>query len=379
MFKFLPYVLKNLRGHRVRTGMTILGAALLMFLFAFVSSVQEGLDRLTDPRRQDNRLIVFQAYRFCPSTSQLPPSYEDHIRKVSGVKEVLPIKMIVDNCRASLDTVIFHGVPVDRLQQVRQLRLLQGDWNNFLKRRDGAFVGRKIAERRRLAVGEAFTVAGRTVHVEGIFASDQPGEENLIYTHLAFLQRQGTHHPDVTVTMYEVHVDNPAQAESVGNAIDEEIRNKGEIHTDTKPQRLHYQRALSDLVELIGFTRWLGIVCVGVVAVLVANSVIMAAQDRVREHAVLQTIGFSGLRIFCLMLAESLLISVTGGILGVLACVLWLVVQPLTVSTEGVSIDFLATPELAVMSLALSVAVGIVAGLVPAWQSSRAEIVASLR
>src|SRR5262249_29544747 len=117
----------------------------------------------------------------------------------------------------------------------------------------------------------------------------------------------------------------------------------------------------------------------GVVVVLGATSVIMAAQDRVKEHAVLQTLGYSGPRIFRLMLAESLLISLAGGVVGTAACVAWLLWQPLSVSTEGVSIDFVATPALAAWGLGLAALVGLVAGAVPAWQAGRAEIVQSLR
>jgi putative ABC transport system permease protein len=383
MFKFLPYILKNLRGHRVRTVMTVLGAAVLMLLFTFVSSIREGLAKLTDPSRQDDRLIVFQAYRFCASTSQLPyPLYDDLIRKVDGVKEVIPIKVVINNCRASLDSVVFHGVPAQQLSEVRKLQFLQGDWNSFIQRRDGgAIVGRRIAERRQIEVGKPFTISGVTVNVEGIFASDQPGEENLIYTHLAFLQKQspGGHHQDLRVTMYEVHVADPARADAVAGAIDEAIRDKHVIHTDTKPQKAYYRQALADLTELIGFTQWLGIVCVGVVGVLVANSVIMAAQDRIKEHAVLQTIGYSGGRIFRLMLGESLMISLTGGLLGVLGCLAWLTWRPLTLGSEGVAVDFLASPALAAWGLGLSTIVGVFAGLVPGLQAARADIVNSLR
>lgn len=382
MFKFLPYIWKNLRGHRVRTLMTVGGAALLMVLFGFVSAIQEGLARLTDPGRQDQRLIVFQAFRFCPATSQLPfPLYENVLRKVPGVKEVLPIKVVVNNCRASLDAIVFHGVPPEKLRQVRKLTLLAGDWNAFLQRRDGgALVGRKVAERRGIVAGKPFSIAGITVNVEGIFSSEQPSEENLIYTHLAFLQPQHGAHQDLTVTMYEVHTDDQQQVEAIGKAIDDRIRAEGyPIATDTKPQRVFYGKALADLVGIVGFTQLLGFVCVGVVCVLVANSVIMAAQDRVREHAVLQTIGYSGWRIVGLMLAESLVISCAGGILGVAACFALLHWQPLSLATEGISVDILATPAIAVSGLALSLAVGIVAGIAPAWQAGRAEIVKSLR
>jgi putative ABC transport system permease protein len=382
MFKFIPYIWKNLRRHRARTVMTVGGTALLMFLFGFVTSVQEGLARLTDPSRHDNRLIVFQAFRFCPSTSQLPyPLYENEIRKVPGVKDVLPIKVIVNNCRASLDAIVFHGVPPERLRTVRHLTLLQGDWDAFERRRDGgAIVGRKVAERRAIVVGKPFTIAGMTVNVEGIFASDLAGEENLIYTHLGFLQTQAGEHQDVSVTMYEVHTDDPMTAESVGKAIDDRIRADGyPVLTDTKPQRAFYSKALADLVGLIDFIRWLGFLCVGVVGILVANSVIMAAQDRIKEHAVLQTIGYSGSRIFRMMMTESMLISVTGGGIGLLLCLGWLIWRPPTLATEGVSVDFLATPALVIWGLALSVVVGVAAGLVPAWQAARTDIVNSLR
>src|SRR5262245_39958993 len=118
MVKFVPYLLKNLFGHRVRTLLTIGGTALLMFLFLFVASVQEGLGRLLNPR--DDRLIVFQADRLCPSTSQLPLYYEEAIRAVPGVKDVLPIKIVVNNCRASLDTVVFLGTDAKKLQHAKE-------------------------------------------------------------------------------------------------------------------------------------------------------------------------------------------------------------------------------------------------------------------
>jgi putative ABC transport system permease protein len=380
MWKFLPYVWKNLLGHRVRTGMTIGGTALLMFLFSFVASIQQGLNRLLDTR--DDRLIVYQEFRICPSSSALPGWFADDIRRDPRIKEVMPVKVVVNNCRASLDTVVFHGVEPATLRKVRQFRLLQGDWSAFEQRGDGALVGRKIAERRGLAPGQPFSVASVSVQVVGVFASEEPSEENLIYTHLNLLQaHQLGHHEDRSVTLFEVHVHDPEQAMAVAKGIDENesIRKRSEIRTETRPQKVHYQRALSDLIELIDFTRWLGFLCVGVVAVLVANSVIMAVQDRVKEHAVLQTLGFSGWRIFGLMLSESLLISLIGGAIGIIGCFAWLSSRAVTVSTEGVSIDFLATPGLAASGLGLSLLVGLVAGIVPAWQAGRAEIVASLR
>jgi putative ABC transport system permease protein len=377
VFKFLPYIRKNIFGHRVRTLMTVAGTALLLFLFLFVSSIQDGLDRLLNSR--DDKLVVFQAYRFCPSSSQLPVFYEDAIRDVAGVKDVLPIKVVVNNCRASLDTVVFHGVDAKLLPRARgHFRFLSGDWSAFAARTDAALVGRRIAERRGLVAGQSFTVAGITVTVAGIFTSDVSGEENVIYTHLPLLLNN-QHHGEFHVTLFEVTLNDPQQADAVAKAIDAKIRDRFETPTETKPQKAHYQTALADLLDLIAMTRWLGVVCVGVVVVLVANSVVMAAQDRVKEHAVLQTLGYSGPRIFRLMLAESMLISLAGGVVGTAGCVAWLLWKPLSLSTEGVSIDFTASPMLAGWGIGLALFVGLVAGAFPAWQAGRAEIVSSLR
>ncbi|QDU21359.1 FtsX-like permease family protein [Urbifossiella limnaea] len=377
MLKFLPYVRKNVLGHRVRTAMTVAGTALLLFLFLFVTAIQGGLDRVLGAR--DDRLIVFQAYRFCPSSSQLPVFYADTIQGVPGVKSVLPVKVVVNNCRASLDTVVFHGVDPKLLPAVRpNLTLLAGDWGAFQARTDAAIVGRRIAERRGLRPGQSFTVAGVTVQVAGVFASDGTGEENVIYTHLNLLSNPTAHHV-YHATLFEVQLDDPEHARAVAAAIDAKLKEKFEVPTETKPQKAHYAAALADLLDLIGMTRWLGFVCVGVVVVLVANSVVMSAQDRVKEHAVLQTLGFSGPRVFSLMLAESCLISLAGGVVGTVACVAFLLWRPMTLSTEGASIDFVASPGLVASGLLLSLAVGFVAGAVPAWQAGRAEIVSSLR
>lgn len=377
MFKFFPYIRKNILGHRVRTLMTVAGTALLLFLYLFVASIQNGLDRLLNSR--DDKLVVFQAYRFCPSSSQLPVFYEQTIRDVPGVKDVLSVKIVVNNCRASLDTVVFNGVDPKLLPRTHgQIKFLAGDWAAFEGRSDAAIVGRRIAERRGLRLGQSFTVAGITVNVAGIFASETSGEENVIYTHLPLLL-YNAHHADFHVTQFEVTLHDPNQADQVAKAIDERIRDRFEIHTETKPQKAHFQNALADLMDLIAMTRWIGLVCVGVVVVLVANSVIMAAQDRIREHAVLQTLGYSGPRIFRLMLSESMFISIAGGVIGTAACITWLIMQPVSLSTEGVSIDFVASPMLAAWGIGLAALVGLLAGVVPAWQAGRREIVQSLR
>src|SRR6266705_3182825 len=111
MLRFIPYVLKCLWGHRTRTALTVSGSAVALFVFSFVGAVQEGLAHLTHDRQAERTLIVFQANRFCPSTRRLPEDYARTIAKLPGVRDVVPIKLFMNNCRASLDVVVFQGIP----------------------------------------------------------------------------------------------------------------------------------------------------------------------------------------------------------------------------------------------------------------------------
>jgi putative ABC transport system permease protein len=370
--------LKSLWRHRTRTALTVSGSAVALFVFCFVGAVQEGLARLTGDRESERRLIVFQANRFCPFTSRLPEDYARSIARVPGVKDVVPIQVFMNNCRASLDLVVFHGVPPDKLRSARDLRVVAGSWGEFEGRRDAALVGRALARRRGLGVGDKFSIGQVTVTVAGVFTAASPAEENFLYTHLEFLQRTRGLHAVGTVTQFEVLLADGADAEAAGRAIDDLFRG-GPVLTDTRPKGVFEANAVADLAELIGFARYLGYACVGLVLALVGTTTVMAVQDRVREHAVLQTLGFSGPRLFGLVVCESLLVSLAGGLLGIGAALGALAWGQLAVGTEGVTIAFTPSVRLAVTGLAVALAVGVAAGLAPAWRAARADIVASLR
>ena len=216
------------------------------------------------------------------------------------------------------------------------------------------------------------------VTVAGVFTASAPGEEQFLYTHLEFLQRTRGLNSAGTATQLEVRLADGADAEAVARRIDDEFRG-GPVQTDTRPKGVFQANAVADLAELIGLARYLGFACVGLVLALVTTTTVMAVQDRVREHAVLQTLGFTGGRVFGLVLAESLLVSLAGGLLGIGLALAVLARQNVAVGTEGVTIAFLPSAGVAATGLAVSAAVGVCAGAVPAWRAGRAEIVESLR
>ena len=224
MFRFAPYVFKSLWRHRARTLLTVSGAAVALLVFCFVGSVQEGLERLTENDDAQRTLIVFQENRFCPTSSRLPEDYARRIRKLPGVKDVMPVQVWTNNCRASLDVVVFNGAPAQQLQSARDLKLVAGGWSEFESRRDAALIGRNVAKRRNLAVGSQFSIGEVSVKVAGVFASPVPAEENLIYTNLEFLQYTRGLDSAGLVTQHEVHLTDDADPDAVARSIDEALR-----------------------------------------------------------------------------------------------------------------------------------------------------------
>lgn len=378
MGKFLPYVLKTLWRHRSRTLLTVSGSAVALFVFCFVGAVQEGMNDLGNRQEAKQSLVMFQANKFCPATSHLPQDYERKIKRVAGVREVVPIQVFTNNCRASLDVIVFYGVPPKKLRGSRDFELVSGSWEDFEQHQDSAIVGRAVAARRGLAAGDKFSIGELTVQVAGIFASHDPAEENYIYSHLEFLQRGNNEDLVGTVTQHEVLLEPGVDATAKSEEIDELFRG-GPVETDTRPKGVFQAKSLGDLTQLIGLAHYLGYACVALVLALVATTTVMSVQDRIQEHAVLQTLGFTGSRVFGLVLLESTLLSVAGGLFGVCVAMLVLAWSHLSVGAEAVTIAFRPSWSLAAWGMLVAAAVGVLAGLAPGWHAARTEIVSALR
>ncbi|HQX51744.1 MAG TPA: ABC transporter permease [Planctomycetaceae bacterium] len=378
MFKFVPYILKTLWRHRSRTILTVSGSAVALFVFCFVGAVQEGMNDLQRRQSAKGSLIVFQANKFCPATSHLPQDYDQQIARLDGVKEVFPVQVFTNNCRASLDVVVFYGVPAEKIRKARDFKLISGTWEAFEQQQDAAIVGQAVASRRRIKTGDKFSIGDLSVNVAGIYESDDPAEENYIYSHLDFLQRSKGMDLVGTVTQIEVLLNDGVDPVTRCHEIDEKFRG-GPIETDTRPKGVFQAKALGDLTQLIGMAHYLGYACVGLVLSLVATTTIMSVEDRIKEHAVLQTLGFSGPRVFWLVMTESVVLSIAGGIVGVGASMLVLKLSSLSVGAEAVTIAFTPSIQLAVTGVIVSAVAGILAGIAPAWRAASTEIVPALR
>lgn len=369
---------KQLVRHPVRTLLTVCGVAAGMFLFTAVETVQRSLARATEATAADTVLVVYRENRFCPATSRLPEHYADEIRAMPGVREVIPIQIVVNNCGASLDVITFRGVPEDELTRFApEIALIDGDLTAWERRDDAALVGEQFARRRGLNPGDRFDAVGVTVHVAGIIRSPFPQDNNVAYVKLPFLQQASKIGLGV-VTQFNVRVASSADLEPVARRIDERFKSD-QAPTNTKPEKAFFAETAGQLIELIGFTRWLGLGAVVAVVALVANAILLVVRGRVRENAVLRTLGYPGRAIMLLVVSEGGMLGLAGGILGTGMAWAFLRWQSFTMGSEGHTLAIQPDAATALVGVFAALALGVVASIHPALVAIRQPIVRSLR
>ncbi len=377
--RVIPTVLRQIVRSPIRSGLTIAGIAVAMFLFVSVESMREGVRTATRVQAEDTTLVVYRENRFCPFSSRLPQFYGDRIERLDGVKAVVPMQIHVSNCRASLDVVTFRGVPRDDLTLAIDGQVRDGSIADWQARGDAAIVGEALATRRGIKTGDRFSAAGVTVYVAGILETDHPQNRNIVWVHLPFLQevaRRGG--SGGLVTQFNVSVDDPTELETVAASIDE-IFAHDEYPTSTRPERAFVGRVARDIVELVDFAGMLAWGALAAVFALIANAIILAMQDRIRDHAVLQTLGFTGSLIGWMVVLEGAALGLAGGLAGAIAAFLTVRLGNFSLTMEGLNIEIVAGWLAPTLGIAAALTLGLLAGVVPAIRLARRDIASCFR
>jgi len=381
ILRVVPTVLKQIKRSPIRSTLTLGGISIAMFLFVVVESMQTGVKEATEMTAGETTLVVYRENRYCPFSSRLPQYYEDRIEQIDGVASVVPIQIHVSNCGASLDVVTFRGVPRDSIEHAiaKDGVIVDGSISDWKKRGDGAIVGSALAKRRGIKVGDRFSAAGIDVFVAGIQETDQAQDKNAAIVQLPFLQEAARKGGTGTiVTQFNVHVENPNELDLVASSIDDAFAHN-EHPTSTFPEKAFVGRAARDIVHLAEVAGILAWGALAAVFALVANAVVLSMRDRVRDHAVLQTLGYTGWLIGWMVLLEGATIALIGGIIGGIAAFVTVQLGQFTMTMEGVNIEMATGPSAAVMGVVLALGLGLFAAFVPALRLARTDIATCFR
>lgn len=369
---------RDLARRRGRTFATLLGAALAVFLFTTIESLASGLDAALDADSAQRGLVVYRKNRYCPQTSRLPEAFTATIASIPGVASVSPKRLYMNNCRTNLDLVLFVGVDPGAFLGGGAIEIRQGERARFESDAGSALVGADFAARRGVHVGDTFHFGEIEVKVAGIVESADPVENDAIYTHLSYLQRRVDDGETGSVTQFDVRVAEDADPDSVASAIDARFATT-DTPTETFSRREFLARATGELRSLVEFARWFGIACVLVLCVLLANTSLLSASERSREHAVLLAIGYRPGHVAAVVLLEAIFLAALGALLGAVAAFLLATFHRVTIGIEGVPIALDSSLLVHAESAALALLSCAIAASLPATLAARLPVAHALR
>ena len=382
--KILKLIFKNTLRHKLRTLLTIVGISIAVIAFGLLRTVVTAWYSSVEASSA-NRLITRQAVSFI---FPLPYAYLEKIKQVPGVKEVTfanwfgGIYIDRSNFFARL------GVDADTYFDVYNEFLLPKDeLETFKKERNSCVLGVDIANKYHLKIGDVMTLEGDIypgrweLVVRGIykpkFKSTDATQMLFHWDYIDERMKQEMPGRAGDVGWYVVLINDASKAASISQQIDGLFKNSP-AETKTETENTFQQGFIQSSSAIITSMNFISFVIIGIIMLVLGNTMIMSARERTREYAVLKTLGFSGKHLAGIIMGESLLISILGGGLGLF------LTYPIVAGfglfiPKGMFPVFEVEPITVILAVSAALLIGIAAALFPIQRALRTQIVEGFR
>lgn len=368
-------ILRNMSRRKVRTGLTIFGIVVGIFAVTVMGSMTEYFNSLIDNARQGagEAIIVTPkgGIRATLSTADI-----GRIERVQGVKAAVPQ---VATFYGSLGSVSFGppdqvlGIPPEQILDLwSNDDLAQGRW---LQRGDTyqMVVGSNIAKKEKLKLGSVLEWREKNWEIIGLLKETQTAPDGWLIAPMDIVQKT-IKRPDL-ISQINVIPEDTAQATALVAKIKDQVSN---VNVQTLDQQLDaIEQGLAVFNAILLSSAVLAAIIGGLAVV---NTMIMSVSERTPEIGLKKAIGATNRNIISEFLLEAAVIGLLGGAIGFLLG--WGVAALLNLAASealGGAEIFKITPRLAAVAIGFAVTLGIVAGLLPAWNASRLDPVVALR
>lgn len=382
--KILKLILKNPLRHKLRTVLTILGIAIAVIAFGLLRTVVTawyvGVEGASA-----NRLITRQAVSFI---FPLPYSYRDKIAQVDGIEIVTFANW-------------FGGVYIDKNQFFARIAadaqtifdvyseflISKEELETFKKERNSCVLGEAIAKQYNLKIGDVMTLEGDIYPgtwdfvVRGIYRPrDKTTDASQMIFHWDYVnERMKEEMPTRAgdVGWYIEKINDPSKSAMISEKIDALFKNSP-AETITETERAFQQGFLSSTSAIITSMNIMSFVIIGIIMLVLGNTMIMSARERTREYAVFKALGFSGKHLSGLIMGESLFISALGGGLGLF------LTFPIVAIFErfipkGMFPVFQIEPITIILAVSSAIVIGIAAAIFPIQRALTTKIIDGFR
>jgi len=323
--KFFPLLWATLWRKKTRTILTLLSlvaAFLLLGLLQAANSLFSG-----GTQRLGANLLITQAR--VSFTSPLPMRHLSQIESLPGVEVVSWSQFFGGIYKDQKNFFPQFAVNADRwIATFSECRLPPEQAAAWKQSRTGVIAGRTLADRFGWKVGEPIPLLSQiwpqkdgtrawSFELVGIFddvtegSCPRMGNMYLRYDYFDEARQFG----QGAAGIFVIRIKDPGQTERISREIDAMFENSpDETKTQTEKEfSLNFVRQVGNLSLILNSI--LGAVFFTIL-MLTGNTMSQAVRERIPELAVLKTLGFTNRMVLLLVIAESLLICVIGGLAG---------------------------------------------------------------
>jgi putative ABC transport system permease protein len=382
--KFFFLTWGNLKRKKVRTLLTLLSIVVAFVLFGFLAAIKQALTGGIDIAGAD-RLIV----RHKVSIIQfLPMTYKARMERIPGVALVAHQTWFGGIYQDPKN--FFMQTPVDPeefLAMFPEFILPPEQKQAWLKTRTGAIVGRKTAERFGWKIGDKIPIQSTIwsqknsnrvweFDIVGIFDGRNKNTDTTpFFPRYDFFDEARQQWGKGQVGWYTIRVKDPSKAGEVAKLVDQEFENSS-AETKTEPEGAFVQGWANQIGNIALITASILGAVFFTILLVTGNTMSQAVRERTGELGVLKAIGFTNGQVLGMVLLESCLLAVVGGVLGL--GLAWLATSRGDPTHGLLPLFFFPSRDL-LIGLGFSLALGLVTGFFPAWQAMRLRVADALR
>jgi ABC-type lipoprotein release transport system permease subunit len=382
----LSYIARNLWVRRVTTLLTAGGMALVVFVFATVLMMGEGIRATLVATGQPDNVLVLRKGAGAEINSGIARSQAAIVESLPGIatnaqgerlvsKEPVVLNTLPKRSNGKPSNVTVRGTSALGMELRPQVRIVEG--RMFRPGTSEIIAGRAVANGfQGAALGETLRFAQRDWKVVGVFDAGKTGFDSEIWGDVDQMMPAFRRNAYSTVVL---RLADAASFDRLKDAIDADPR----LKLDVKREAAFYAEQSEGLVT---FIRILGLslsIIFSIGAIVGAMITMFAAvAQRTGEIGTLRALGFRRSAVLVAFLGESLLLALVGGVIGLAAASGMQAVNISTMNFQTFSelaFQFRLTPGIVSSSLQFALAMGFVGGFIPAWRASRLRIVDCLR
>jgi putative ABC transport system permease protein len=374
------FVTKNAFRNKRRTTLTVISISVSLLLLTLMMTVWRAFYIDSGPPQSALRLITRHRVSL---TNMMPLAYESKIRTVPGVVAVSSMNWFggkYKDDRPENFFAQFFVEPENIVQVYSDWKIPEDQKQAWFSDRAGCAVGRQLADRMNFKVGDRIHLIGSYVGVNPDLTVraiiDSPEINEAVWFNRKYLD-ESVGWIGSRSGMFSMRVDNAESVSQVTHTIDDMFRNSPDpTKTETeKAFQLGFVAMMGNVKAFI-----LGISGAVVFAILLVsgNTIAMSIRERIREVAVLKTVGFTRNGVLALFVSEAIAVSLIGGVIGVILASF--VIRGIASNPMGGMFRTAQiTPGTAVVALAVAGLVGFISAFVPSYRASNLNIAEGLR